>query len=107
MLGMGSLAENRARTQLDKVLEVPVLGAEHAPNLVAFLATRGIKAVEPPADSDGGIDAGIRSQDIDVALAIDADFDADWKAGRPARVEMILDSTRRNAEIPVKRLQTA
>jgi sodium transport system permease protein len=107
MLGMGSLAENRARTQLDKVLEVPVLGAERAPNLVAFLATRGIKAVEPPADGDGGIDAGIRSQDIDVALAIGADFDADWKAGRPARVEMILDSTRRNADIPVKRLQTA
>ncbi|MGV8941908.1 MAG: ABC transporter permease [Lysobacter sp.] len=107
MLGMGSLAENRARTQLDKTLEVPVLGADRAPNLIAFLATRGIQAVEPPADSDGGIDAGVRSQDIDVALAIDQNFDADWQAGRPARVELILDSTRRNAEIPVKRLQSA
>ena len=36
MLGMGSLAEKRAKTQLDKVLEVPVVGAQHAPNLIGL-----------------------------------------------------------------------
>ena len=49
MLGMGALAENRQKTQLDKVLEVPVVGAEHAPNLVTFLAGHGITATDPPA----------------------------------------------------------
>lgn len=103
MLGMGTLAENRARTQLDKELEVPVAGAERAPNLVAFLATQGIKAVAPPED----VEAAVRQQDVDVALAIGEDFADDWKAGRPAQVDVIQDSTRRNADIPVKRVQAA
>lgn len=103
LLGMGSLAENRAKTQLDKQLEVPVVGAERAPNLIAFLATLGIKAIEPPTD----LDAGVRSQEVDVALEIDEGFAADWAAGRPARIDLVMDSTRRNAEIPIQRLQRA
>jgi sodium transport system permease protein len=103
MLGMGSLAEKRAKTQLDTVLEVPVVGAERAPNLVAFLATRGIKAVTPPAD----VDAAIVRQDVDVALQVGADFADDWRAGRPALIEIVQDSTRRDAEIPSARLRAA
>lgn len=103
LLGMGSLAESRAKTQLDKPLEVPVLGAEQVPNLVAFLATRGIKAIDAPTN----LDDQIRSQDVDVALEIGEDFAADWKAGRPARVDLVMDSTRRNSEIPIHRLQSA
>ena len=103
MLGMGSLAEKRAKTQLDTVLEVPVVGAERAPNLVAFLATRGIKAVTPPAD----VDAAIVRQDVDVALQVGADFADDWRAGRPALIEIVQDSTRRDAEIPSARLRSA
>lgn len=103
MLGMGALAENRTRTQLDKVLEVPIIGAEHAPNLVAFLATHGIQAIAAPPD----LGTAIARQDIDVALEIDAGFAEDWSAGRPAGVQMVHDSTRRNAEIPVARLRSA
>lgn len=103
MLGMGALSESRTRTQLDKVLEVPVVGAKHAPNLIAFLATHGIEAIDPPAD----LDAAIARQDIDVALEVDADFGEDWQAGRPAAVQVVHDSTRRNAEIPVARLRAA
>ncbi|WP_222566119.1 ABC transporter permease [Novilysobacter antarcticus] len=103
LLGMGALAENRAKTQLDKELEVPVVGSERAPNLVAFLATLGIKAIDPPAD----LVAAVRAQDVDVALEIDEHYAADWEAGRPARVDLVMDSTRRNAEIPVQRLQQA
>jgi sodium transport system permease protein len=103
MLGMGALAENRAKTQLDKVLEVPVVGAERAPNLVAFLATHSIKASKPPAD----LDAAIVRQDIDVALRIGDDYAAQWREGRPALVEIVQDSTRRDAEIPSRRLRAA
>ena len=49
MLGIGTMAESRARTQLDETLKVPVVGAEHAPHLVAFLAGHGIEVAEPPA----------------------------------------------------------
>ncbi|MDQ3617840.1 MAG: ABC transporter permease [Pseudomonadota bacterium] len=103
LLGGGSLVENRAKTQLDKVLEVPVVGADRAPNLVAFLATHGIHAIAAPAD----LDAAIARQDVDVALHIDEDFASDWHAGRPALVEVLSDSTRQNAQIPVTRVRTA
>jgi sodium transport system permease protein len=103
MLGIGALVENRMKTQLDQVLEVPVVGAERAPNLVGFLATLGIKAVKPPAD----LEAAIARQDVDVALAIDAEYAEDWRAGRPALVEILQDTTRRNAEIPARRLENA
>ena len=103
MLGVGKLAENRARTELDKVLEVPVMGAEHAPNLVAFLATRGIKAVAPPKD----LDAAIARQDVDVALSIDADYGKQWRGGNSAKIEIVADSTRKAADIPMARLRSA
>ena len=103
MLGMGYLTENRIRTQLDKTLEIPMVAAEHAPNLVKFLATNGITAAPAPAN----LDIAIRSQEIDAALRISPDYAEDWRNGRPALVEIIRDSTRRDADIPTQRLQAA
>jgi sodium transport system permease protein len=103
LLGVGSLAEKRAKTQIDKTLEVPVIGMERAPNLVAFLATHGIKAVQPPAN----VEADIREQKVDVALRISDSFAEDWRAGRPALVEVMLDTTQRDSGIPGQRLRGA
>jgi sodium transport system permease protein len=103
LLGGGSLVQNRAKTQMDKVLEVPVLGADRAPNLVAFLATQGITAAPAPAD----LEAAIARQDVEVALDIDEDFASDWREGRPALVEIMSDSTRQSTQIPVDRLRVA
>jgi sodium transport system permease protein len=103
ILGMGALAESRVRTQIDKPLNIPVIGRERAPNLVAFLAAQGLNAVAPPKD----LTAAIRSQDVDLALKIDEDYANAWREGRPALVEIIKDSTRRDADIPTTRVQTA
>ena len=103
LLGMGDLTEHRIRTQVDKTLEIPMVGAEHAPNLVKFLATNGITAAPAPAN----LDTAIRSQEIDAALRISPDYAEDWRNGRPALVEVIRDSTRRDADIPTQRLQAA
>ncbi len=103
MIGIGYLAESRAKTQLDQVLEVPTAGIERAPNLVAFLATQGIKATKAPAD----LDAAIVKQEVDVGLRIGAEFAKDWHDGRPALVEVVQDSTRRNTDIPGARVRAA
>ena len=103
ILGMGTLTEKRARTQIEKTLEVPTIGREHAPNLVAFLATQGIRAVEPPAD----LEAALRDQRHDVGLRISASFAEDWHAGRPALVEVMVDDTQRDAAIPSRRVRAA
>jgi len=103
MIGMGSLAESRARTQLDRTLEVPTVGIEHAPNLVAFLGTQGIRAVKAPDD----VDAAIVRQEFDVALRIAPDYANDWRTGKPALVEIVADTTRRDSEIPSARVRAA
>ncbi|BDU18521.1 ABC transporter permease [Lysobacter auxotrophicus] len=103
MIGMGSLAESRARTQLDRTLEVPTVGLERAPNLVAFLATQGIRAVKAPDD----VDAAIVRQEFDVALRISPTYANDWRNGKPALVEIVADTTRRDSEIPSARVRAA
>src|SRR5690606_17542344 len=101
VLGVGAMVESRMRTQFESTLEVPVVGAEHAPNLVAFLEGRNIDPQPAPEDPD----AMIREQQADVILRIDPQFGEQWRNSRPARVELILDSSRQDSRIPVTRLQ--
>ena len=102
-MGIGKLGENRAKTELDKVLEVPVVGIQQAPNLMAYLATRGIKAVAAPKDLDGAI----ARQEVDVALELDAGFGEAWREGRSASIEIVADTTARASEVPVARVRSA
>ncbi|MCD9085435.1 ABC transporter permease [Stenotrophomonas sp. SY1] len=101
-LGMNKLTNLRAETQLDKDMTMPVVGMQHAPNLVAFLASRGINATEAPKD----IEALIRSQREDVALVIAPEFASDWHAGKPAKVEIVADTTRRTSDVQVARVRS-
>ena len=103
ILGMGALAENRAKTQLESELKLPVIGADIAPNLVAFLATQNITAEAAPEDPD----ALIRNQEKDVILRIADDFASDWRESRAATVEILHDSSRQDSAIPVRRVERA
>ncbi len=101
ILGMGAMAEKKMRTQLESTLELPVVGAEHAPNLVAFLKGRNIEAKPAPQDPD----REVRDQTWDVVLRIDPAFGEQWRASRSARVELIYDSSRQDSQVPVNRLR--
>jgi sodium transport system permease protein len=90
LAGMSALGARKQAEKMESTLDLPVIGAEHAPNLVAWLASRNLHIVAPPADAD----ADVRTQQHDVVLRIDAGFGADWRAGQPARVEVIFDSSR-------------
>ncbi len=102
-VGLLTLAETRAKDQMEKPLSIAMVGAEHAPNLVAWLGGQGIER-KPFA---GDPDAAIRSQDEDVYLKIGADYAKQWREGAPALVEIVHDSTRQDAEVPVRRLENA
>jgi sodium transport system permease protein len=103
ILGMGSLAERKARTQIEGELELPVIGAEHAPNLVSFLESQNIRMLPPPEDAD----ADVRAQTFDAVLRIAPDFAEDWRSSRSASVELIYDSSRQDSRIPVSRVRNA
>ncbi len=102
ILGIGKLASDRISTQLEKPLEVPVIGRKNAPNLVAWLEGQNIVVVAAPVDPD----AAIRTQKNDVILRIGGEFDAQWRGSMPALVEILHDSSREDAQIPVQRLQS-
>lgn len=101
IVGMSHLGEQRARTQLESTLKLPVIGAEHAPNLIAFLKTRNIEPIEAPANPD----AAVREQAHDAILRIPAEFGEEWRASRPAMIEIIYDSSRQDSQIPVERIR--
>ncbi|HRQ66590.1 MAG TPA: ABC transporter permease, partial [Xanthomonadaceae bacterium] len=103
ILGMGIMAEQRARTQLESTLELPVIGAQHAPNLLAYLATANIETIDPPDDPE----ASIRDQDHDVILRIPEGYGEQWRDSRPALVEILYDSSRQDSRIPVQRVEGA
>ena len=88
--GLGTLGAKKQTEKLESVLELPVVGAAHAPNLVAWLGQNNVKVLPPPADAD----EAIRSQERDVVLRIDPEYGADWRGSRPARVELVYDSSR-------------
>jgi sodium transport system permease protein len=102
MIGMQQMGESKAKSEMEKPLAVAIVGAERAPNLVAWLAGQGIarKRVADP-------DAAIRAQDEDVYIRIDDKYAENWKNGQPALVEVVSDSTRQDAAIPVRRVQAA
>lgn len=101
IIGLGTLGESRARSQTEKPLELPVVGREHAPNLIAWLEGQNVVIKTPPKD----INAAIANQEEDVILRIGPDFPEQWRKSLPAPLEIIQDSTRQDAEIPVRRLR--
>src|SRR6478672_7248146 len=66
IIGMSTVAESRAKSQIEKPLAVAMVGAERAPNLVAWLAGQGIERKVLHEDPD----TAIRNQDEDVYLKI-------------------------------------
>jgi len=90
LAGMSVLGVNRQVEKLESTLDLPVIGAERAGNLCAWLGAHNVRIVAGPADPD----VAVREQDREVVLRIDESYADDWRAGRPARVEMIFDSSR-------------
>ena len=100
ILGMGKLATNRISTQVEKPLELPVIGAQYAPNLVNYLAGRNVIIKPAPKNPDGEIAA----QNVDVILSIPETYAEHWMKSEPAEIIILHDSSRDDARIPVQRL---
>jgi len=99
--GMIMLLGNSIRENVDEALVLPVSGAEHAPNLIAFLEQQDVIFEPAPADPE----AAVIAADINVALIIPSDYGEDFSAGETAKVQLIFDSTRQSAMVDINRAQ--
>ena len=90
LAGMSAFGASKQVEKMESTLDLPVIGAERAPNLMAWLGSHNLRIVPGPGDPD----AAVRGEDADVIVRIGAGYAEDWRAGRPARVELIFDSSR-------------
>jgi len=99
-VGLLSFTIGHELEQAEQPLPVVVIGAEHAPNLVSALRQQGLQPL-PPVDD---VEAAVREQRVTLALRIDDRFAEDWRAGHPAQVDIIYDSSQRAAGSQFERL---
>ncbi len=90
MMGLTSLMSTKQKEKLEKPLDLPVIGIEHAPNLVEWLRQHDVDIKPAPEDPD----LAVRNQDFDVILRIPKSYAEEWRAGKPAAIELIYDSAR-------------
>ncbi|HEY2623793.1 MAG TPA: ABC transporter permease [Dyella sp.] len=91
---------NREFNKAEQPLPVPVIGANYAPNLIAALKAGGIV----PTAAIGNPEVAVHKQDADVVLRISPDFVTSWRKGEPVQVEVIYDSSQRDANTAVERV---
>ena len=84
----------------EKPLALPVVGAEHAPNLVAWLEQQGVEIQPAPADSE----AAIRGRDARAVLVIPASYGEHWRKGETAQVQVLFDSSDQDGRAPKARI---
>ncbi len=86
--------------QAEKPLELPVQGAENAPNLIHFLEQNNVHIQPAPADPQ----AAVRNGDVEVVLIIPPGYGEAFGAGQPAAVQMVLDTSRTSSQPANSRL---
>jgi sodium transport system permease protein len=85
----------------EKPLSLPVIGAENAPGLIDYLKQNNVEIAPQPLDPEAAVKAGA----LDVVLVIPADFGESFTAGKPASVQLIVDSSRQAASASIRRVR--
>jgi sodium transport system permease protein len=95
------LLGNTLREKVEQPLRLPVIGAENAPNLVAFLKQQDVIVEPAPGDPRAAVIAG----DMNVVLVIPKEYADDFSAGKRATLQLVYDSSRQSAIPDIQRIQ--
>lgn len=90
----------------EEMIELPVIGAEYAPNLMRYLESRNIDIVAGPADGAAAAEA-VQAGEQDVVLLIPGDFGEDLAGMIPATVELYLDQSDTSGSADTGRVRDA
>lgn len=90
----------------EETIELPVIGAEHAPNLMRYLESRNIVIVQGPADGDAAAEA-VQAGEQDMVLLIPGNFGKELAETIPATVEFYLDQANTSGNADIGRVREA
>jgi sodium transport system permease protein len=83
-------------------VRVPMVGMRRAPALVNWLNQQGgVRVIEGPANPE----EAVREQREAVVVIVPEDFAERFRASRPARLQVVSDSSRNDARASVQRVQ--
>ena len=101
-----NLSIERSLDDIERTMELPVIGQQHAPNLVRYLESRNIDVVDGPADATAAVEA-VRTGANDIVLIIPEAFGEQLADTIPAKVELVSDQANTDAERDARRARTA
>ena len=87
-------------------LDVPVIGRQHAPNLIEYLHSHNINVTRAPADRAAALDA-VKTGEHDLVLVIPEAFGDQLASTIPATIEVISDRANTQAERESRRVMRA
>ena len=100
-VGMMWFLQSAEQERAEQPLELPVVGAEYAPNLVRYLEQQGAIIQPEPKDPE----AMVRNQETPVVIRILPEFPDRWTEGLPAPVEVIMDPSRQESNTAIRRVK--
>ena len=92
--------------EADEPLDVPVIGQEHAPNLMEYLKSHNINITAAPADRASALEA-VKNGEHDLVLVIPEAFGEELASTIPATIEVISDLANTQAERESRRAMRA
>jgi sodium transport system permease protein len=101
-----NLSIERSLSDVEKTLQVPVIGAEHAPNLVRYLESRNLEILDTPESREAAME-GVKTGLHDIVIVIPETFGENMSEGMPAKVELISDRANSTADREARRVRGA
>jgi sodium transport system permease protein len=100
-VGMMWFLQSAEQERAEQALELPVVGAQYAPNLIRYLEQQGAIIQPEPQDPE----AMVRNQETPVIIRILPEYPERWIEGLPAPVEVIMDPSRQESNTAIRRVK--
>ncbi len=100
-IGMLTLITQKEVEKAVETLHIPVVNQSLAPNLIGFLEQQGVVVEPAPSDPE----QAIRNEDHAVVIRITEQYPEQWRSGKPAVVEVIADSSKREISTTLTRVR--
>ena len=101
-----NLSVERSLADVEKTMQLPVIGAEHAPNLIRYLESENIEIIDGPADRAAALDA-VKTGVHDIVVIVSPNFGEQLASSLPAKVELISDQANTTADREARRARMA